>query len=180
MRNIARPGSRGVTVKGLLLLLAVTLSLACATLTPDEKIARGLVVLNDFQDTAAHVYDEAKVQEAAGGKACREAAAIKSVALPAVSPATIVELRAACDTLGTPIPYDPYKLQALAVPINATYDAIRAANAVRVAVKAGKAGDTPGALKQAATAVRSLLAGAREVGVKFPPAVISALEALGL
>lgn len=161
MRNIARPGSRGVTVKGLLLLLAVTLSLACATLTPDEKIARGLVVLNDFQDTAAHVYDEAKVQEAAGGKACREAAAIKSVALPAVSPATIVELRAACDTLGTPIPYDPYKLQALAV-------------------KAGKAGDTPGALKQAATAVRSLLAGAREVGVKFPPAVISALEALGL
>lgn len=174
-----RGGGLGAGTVGLLLLAVLACS-SCATLTPDQTAARAIVVLNDFQDTAAHVYDEAKVQEAAGGKACREAAASRGVPLPAVSPATIVELRAACDTFGTPIPYDPYKLQALAVPVNATYDAIRAANAVRTAVKAGQAGDTMGALSKAAAAVRSLLAGAREVGVKFPPAVISALEVLGL
>lgn len=164
----------------LLLTVAVLLSFGCATLTQDEKIAQGIVVLNDFQDTAAHVYDDAKAQEAAGGKACRDAAAARGVPLPPVSQATIADLRAACDTFGTPIPYDPYKLQALAVPINTTYDAIRAANSVRTAVKAGQAGDTMGALSKAADAVRSLLAGAKEVGVKFPPAVLKALEALGL
>ena len=172
--------SRTATGPLILLLTVAVLLSGCVTLTTDQKIARGIVVLNDFQDTAAHVYDDAKVQEAAGGKACREAAASRGVPLPPVSQATIVDLRAACDTFGTPIPYDPYKLQALAVPINATYDAIRAANSVRTAVKAGQAGDTMGALSKAADAVRSLLAGAKEVGVKFPPAVLKALEALGL
>ena len=105
--------------------LALTLALGCSPATTGKLI----VSANDAQDAAAHTYDLAKTQEADATRLCVTALKAKALPLPA-SPA---DIKPFCSAIGVPVPYDPVALQKAAGPINALYDAVRAANTERLA-----------------------------------------------
>ncbi len=102
---------------------AVALVIACSGSTTGKLI----VSANEAQDAAAHSYDLAKQQESDATRLC--VAALKAKGLPL--PAKPDDIKPFCAAVGSPVPYDPVKLEHAAGPINGLYDGIRAANAER-------------------------------------------------
>lgn len=119
-----------------LAILAIVLSLAVSVgcVSFDDGAKKTILAANDFQDAAKNMFEEAKATTVAAGKACGEKARAQT---PPVTPSL-----EACAALGVPIPFDPEKLNKLAGPINAAYEAIRAAEAARLLYKEGKGSKT--------------------------------------
>lgn len=145
---------------GLATFIASLLIWGCGS-TPERVILSA----NDLQDTAAHAYDAAKAQEAEAGRLC--AAVVQTPSMEA------------CRAAGVPIPYDPERLRDLAGPINAAYEAIRAAETIRLAVKAGTAQPTQlaSALMAAAHAISHLYQAAADLGIRLDLSAALQLEA---
>lgn len=145
---------------GMLALLLALCAVGCAS-TPERVILSA----NDLQDAAAHAYDAAKAQETEAGRLC--AAVVQTPSLEA------------CRAAGVPIPYDPERLRDLAGPINAAYEAIRAAETIRLAVKAGTAQPTQlaSALMAAAHAISHLYQAAADLGIRLDLSAALQLEA---
>ncbi len=138
-----------------------------------NKSAKDIVVtLNELQDSAAKAYNEAKALESAAGLSCAAAARRAGVPLPEVPRAATKDQGhaavVACEALGARLPYNPATLRDLETPINATHDAIRAADAARRAAIANGSGDASKAVAAAIEAVSQLYAAAKELGLKLP------------
>jgi hypothetical protein len=146
-------------VRKAVFLLAFAILLSGCTF--DGTAKKVLVGANDVQDGAKKAFDDAKAQTEAAGKACGTAA---RAAVPPVTPSP-----EACAALGIPIPYDPEKLNKLAGPINATYEAIRAAESVRLAWKKGEAGksDVIAKVTLGLDAISRLITAANDVGINI-------------
>ncbi len=162
----ARLAQRAYLLPGAGLFLLFLLS-GCGS-DPAANARRWIVTANDLQDTAAKAYDQAKVDELAAGKLCRQAATAAGKPLPAPdSP----EAAPFCASLGAPLPYDPARLPGLAGPINAAYEAVRAADALRLA-----GGDPVKAAVQAVDVVAHLYDLAADLGLSLPFAKATALR----
>lgn len=98
---------------------------------------RAIIVANDIQDSAAHVYNDAKAANLAAAEDCGKAANAASQPLPPLTVENWATIDSRCKLLGRPIPVNPWTLTDLAKPVNALYDGVRAANAIRRAVDAG-------------------------------------------
>lgn len=146
-----RTGAAGAAI---FLLLALV---GCFNATAKKVI----VGANEVQDGAKNVYNDAKTQTEAAGKACGVEA---RAAVPPVVPSL-----EACAALGVPIPYDPVKLNKLAGPINAAYEAIRGAEAARLAWKAGTGtkADVIAQITFGLDAVSRFVAAANDLGLKL-------------
>lgn len=143
-----------------LLILALLLAVGCSPAVQRKAI----VSANDAQDAAAHSYDLAKQQEADATRACVTALKAKLQPLPA-KPA---DIKPFCAAVGSPVPYDPVQLQEAAGPINALYDAIRAANAERLSTNDTIAQST---LINLATLFEQVVADLVAAGVPVPDKV---------
>lgn len=154
-----RGASPGVRVGGVLLSLLIVFGCANGA---DKKL---IVSANTLQDSAAKAYDAAKDQESAAGAACAARAKDAGVPLPQPTKETIGALLSNCKALGAPLPYDPFKLADLAGPINGSYEAIRAADAIRRGVAPG---DQAASLAAIVEAIGKLWQAAADVGVKLP------------
>lgn len=137
----------------------VALAVLLSGCTFDGTAKKVIVGANDVQDGAQKAFNDAKAQAEAAGKACGAAA---RAAVPPVTPSL-----EACAALGIPIPYDPEKLNKLAGPINATHEAIRAAESVRLAWKKGEAGksDVVAQITLGLDAISSLVNAANDLGI---------------
>lgn len=153
--------------RALLALFCVVALAACGGFNATAK--KAIVGANDVQDGAKNAYNEAKAQTEAAGKAC---GSIARAAVPPVTPSL-----AACAALGVPIPYDPEKLNKLAAPINAAYEAIRGAEASRLAWQAGTAGksDVIVQVTQALEAISRFIAAAQDLGVQIDTSQLLAI-----
>lgn len=150
---------------GALLAVLVLSLVGCFNATAKKVI----VGANDVQDAAKNAFDEAKAQTVAAGKACGDAA---RAAVPPVTPTL-----EACAALGIPIPYDPAKLNKLEGPINAAYEAIRAAESVRLAWQDGKAGksDVIAQITLGLDAISRLVTAANDLGINIDRAPLDAV-----
>lgn len=120
----------------LLVVLVVGLFVTgCLTPAAQRKL---IDTVNEAQLAAAQTYDTAKAVQTAAQTAC--GAALRAAGQPMPVAANI---RTACATVGSPVPYDPVRLQQAAGPVNALYDAVRYANTQRVA---SGTGDVPAAV----------------------------------
>ena len=130
-----------------------------------------IVGANEVQDGAKNVYNEAKAQTEAAGAKC---GAVARAAVPPVVPSL-----AACAALGVPIPYDPAKLNTLAGPINAAYEAIRGAEATRLAWQAGTApkADVIVQVTLGLEAITRFVTAANAVGLKIDTTKLGAIVA---
>jgi hypothetical protein len=117
--------------------------------------------MNDLQDAAGKALLEAKGQTEAAGLKCGQLARLQ---VPPVMPSPD-----ACEALGSPLPYDPVRVNEAIGYSNAAYEAIRAANVVKKAVKAGTA--TPEGLAESIShvivAVQRLYRASQDLGVKL-------------
>ncbi len=152
---------------------AVSLCLLVALIgcaTADQVAKKAEITAIDLQEAAAHAYLDATQQETVADAACGSAMKIAGIPAQKVTPASWPAIAEACKTLGTPIPYDPFKLAAVGRQVNQAYDAIQAADVARMDVKkaiaAGKAPDTSGVVIAAMQAIRSLYTVALDVGLK--------------
>jgi hypothetical protein len=148
--------------------LALTLALGCSPATTGKLI----VSANDAQDAAAHVYDLAKQQEADATVLCVAALRAKSLPLPDKP----VFIKPFCAAVGAPVPYDPVKLQNAAGPINALYDAVRAANTERLA--SGTDNVIPATLTNLAALFTQVVADLTNAGIALPAKVTGAAATL--
>lgn len=139
------------------LLVAVLALTGCFNATAKKVI----VGANEVQDGARGAYNEAKVQTEEAGEAC---GAVARAAVPPVVPSL-----EACAALGVPIPYDPARLNTLAGPINAAYEAIRGAEAARLAWQAGAApkSDVILQITLGLEALTRFVAAANDIGLKL-------------
>jgi hypothetical protein len=122
---------------------------------------RVLDSMNDLQDAAGHALLEAKAQTEAAGLKCGQLARIQ---VPPVTPSP-----EACEALGSPLPFDPVKVNKAISYSNGAHEAIRAANAVKKAVKAGT---TPPeglaeSLSHVIVAVQRLYRASQDLGVRL-------------
>lgn len=154
------------------LLVVAVLLVGCGTLSPNGIAKVSITTLNDLQDAAAREYQTATGQEAAAGLRCADAARKAGVALPALKKtATKEEGEAAmrpCAALGEPLPYNPALLRDTGEAVNASYEAIRAADAARRAAVASGSGDTTKTISAAVEALSRLYAAAKELGLNLP------------
>jgi hypothetical protein len=143
----------------LLAVPALLLVFALVGCSFDGTAKKVIVGANEVQDGAKNAFNDAKAQTEAAGKACGTAA---RAAIPPVTPSL-----EACAALGVPIPYDPEKLNKLEGPINATYEAIRAAESVRLAWKKGEAGkaDVIAQITLGLDAISRLVNAANDLGI---------------
>ncbi len=151
------PAEAGEEVRRALVLVAVLALTGCLNATAKKVI----FAANDVQDGAKGAYDEAKTVTEAAGKQC---GAVARAATPPVVPSL-----EACAALGVPIPYDPAKLNTLAGPVNAAYEAIRGAEAARLAWQAGTA-PKANVITQVTLGLEALsrfVAAANDVGLKL-------------
>ena len=150
---------------GALLAVLVLALVGCFNATARKVI----VGANDVQDGAKNAYNEAKAQTVAAGKACGDAA---RAATPPVTPTL-----EACAALGIQIPYDPAKLNKLEGPINAAYETIRSAEAVRLAWTKGKAGkaDVIVQVTLALEAISRFVTAANDIGIDIDRSAIDAI-----
>lgn len=149
-------------------LLVAFLSAMAGCLTPAGQ--RKLIdTVNEAQFAAAQTYDTAKAVQADAQTRC--AAALRAAAKPL--PATPGEIRPACAAVGSPVPYDPTRLQQAAGSVNALYDAVRAANALRVSAGGDAPANVLGALVGTFEQVVADLAAA---GVSVPKVVTDAIQ----
>ncbi len=161
-------------IRSLVLVPLLAIVLSGCTATQDQIAAKTIVSANGLQDAAARAYQDAVAKEKAAGQLCSLAlcpSGIPSLLNPVGCPlpAPTSALLAACTAAGTPIPYDPTKLAALAGPVNAGYEAVRGAEAARLAVKAGKDPNGLGdALALMGQAVLRVYVGASDLGIKLP------------
>lgn len=151
----------------------VALVLVLAVLTGcngggDKKL---ILSANALQIQAAGAYDGAKALEDAAGRDCAAKAAAAGQALAAPTRETVPQIRAACASLGAPIPFDPFKLADLAGPLNGAYEAIRAADAIR---RGAQPGDLPRSIGAVIEAISRLWQAAADVGVKLPANTLGA------
>lgn len=172
MTNVFRRIFFGAVALALLLALSpLALLVGCAS-SPNAIAKASLVTLNDLQDAAAREYQTASGQEAAAGLRCADAARAKGVTLPALKrAATKAEGEAAmkaCGALGEPLPYNPASLRDAGEAVNASYEAIRAADAARRAAVANGSGDTTTTIQAAVEALSRLYAAAKELGLNLP------------
>ena len=161
-RAAAARGSSSRARTGVLFLVALLAVLTGCTDGSDKKL---ILAANALQIQAAGAYDGAKALEDAAGRDCAAKAAAASQALAAPTRETVPQIRAACASLGAPIPFDPFKLADLAGPLNGAYEAIRAADAVR---RGAQPGDLPRSIGAVIEAISRLWQAAADVGVKLP------------
>jgi len=140
---------------------ALFLAVALAGCDFDSTARKVLFGLNDVQDGAFLALKDARAQTVAAGKACGELARAQT---PPVAPSL-----EACKALGVPIPFDPVRVNEAIGISNAAYEAIRAANEIRLGVKSGTGsqGDVIAAIGHAFVAVTRLGNAAKDVGVPF-------------
>lgn len=161
---------------GVLVLASIAALLAGCTVSQDQFAAKSIMAANGLQDAAAHAYDDAVAQEQAAGKLCNLALCPAGVASPlnpvgCPLPAPNAAILESCAKAGAPIPYNPDALARVAGPLNATYEAVRAAGAAKLAVKAGQAPTGLSlALKLMGEAVLRVYLGAADLGLKLPMA----------
>lgn len=171
MNAVRRIFFGAVALALLLVLSPLALLVGCAS-SPNAIAKVSLVTLNDLQDAAAREYQTATGLEAAAGLRCADAARAKGITLPRLKrDATKEDGEAAmkpCAALGEPLPYNPALLRDLAAPINAGFDAIRAADAARRAAVANGSGDTTTTIQAAVEALSRLYAAAKELGLNLP------------
>lgn len=150
------PSRWRLPVVALAVLSISVLPLGCFNATAKNVI----VGANEVQDGAKNAFNEAKAKTEAAGKAC---GAVARQAVPPVTPTL-----EACAALGVPIPYDPAKLNALAGPINAAYEAIRGAEAARLAYQkgTGQKADVVAQITLGLDAVARFVAAANDLGVE--------------
>lgn len=155
-----------------ILLAVAVLAVGCGTLSPNGVAKVSIVTLNDLQDAAAREYQTASGLEAAAGLRCADAARKTGVSLPALKKtATREDGEAAmkpCAALGEPLPYNPASLRDMGEAVNASYEAIRAADAARRAAVASGNGDTTKTVSAAVEALSRLYAAAKELGLNLP------------
>lgn len=153
-------GGRGVSLRALPALFFVVLfSLGASDC--GQTTNKILDSMNDLQDAAGHALLEAKGQT--------EAAALKCGQLARLQVPPVIPSPEACEALGSSLPYDPVKVNEAIGYSNGAYEAIRAANAVKKAVKAGTA--TPEGLAESIShvivAVQRLYRASQDLGVKL-------------
>lgn len=145
--------------RGCLALFVVLFSLGASDC--GQTTNKVLDSMNDLQDAAGHALLEAKGQTEAAGLKCGQLARLQ---VPPVMPSP-----EACEALGSPLPFDPVKVNEAIGYSNGAYEAIRAANAVKKAVKAGTA--TPEGLAESIShvivAVQRLYRASQDIGVKL-------------
>jgi hypothetical protein len=147
--------------------LALTLSVLTLGCTP-ATTGKLIVSANDAQDAAAQTYNLAKQQEADATLLCATALRAKSLPFPDKP----VFIKPFCAAVGAPVPYDPVKLQNAAGPINALYDAVRAANTERLA--SGKDNVVQATLDNLAVLFTQVVADLTDAGITLPTKVTSA------
>ena len=142
--------------------LVIGLSLGgCLTPAAQRKLIDSV---NEAQLASAQTYDTAKAVQTAAQTACAAALRAKGAPLP-TEPSVI---RATCASVGSPVPYDPVKLQQAAGPINALYDAVRYANTQRLA----GSGDAPAAvLGGLVGAFEQVIADLTAAGISVPKTI---------
>lgn len=163
--------SRTATGPLLLLTVAVLLS-ACAS--PNAVAKRVISAADAAQQSIATSYTEATAAEKAAGLACgsegkrlRDAGLVAAVWRPNFT---------TCAQIGKPLPYDPDKLASVADPLNASYDAIRAADSARRLAVAASKDPNPGAIAvQLLDFLSRLYALAGELGLRTDPALLKAV-----
>lgn len=147
------------------LVLVLVLASGCLTSAAQRKV---IDTVNEAQLAAAQTYDTAKAVQGAAQKACGDQLRARTMPMP--TPETA---KATCAAVGSPIPYDPVKLQNAAGPINALYDSVRYANSQRV----GGNGDVPAAVLGGLIGVfEQVIADLTGAGVAVPKTVIDAVE----
>lgn len=157
-RRVSSPGARGAA---LLVVLALAVLTGCAG-GADKKL---ILAANNLQIAAAGAYDGAKAMEDVAGRDCAAKAAAAGQHLAAPTRETVPQIRAACASLGAPIPFDPFRLADLAGPLNGAYEAIRAADAIR---RGAQKGDLPRSIGSLIEAISRLWQAAADVGVTLP------------
>ncbi len=130
-----------------LLVIVAGLSLGACSDATAKRILDGA---NVAQEAAAATYDEAAVKLKAADVACA-----RSFTPTEPRPIGPEEKDAVCAAKGHPIPFRSTSLQKAAAPINASFDVVRRATAIREGVKA----KPPTADRSALTAVLTELAG---------------------
>jgi hypothetical protein len=153
-------------VAALVIVLALAAaSLGCLTASAQRKL---IDTLNEAQLAAAQTYDAAVVAQTKAQMACADVLRGKGAPLPG-DPAVI---RPTCASVGAPVPYDPVWLQKAAGPINALYDALRAANAQRTA---GTGEAPPEVLGRLLGGLEGVLADLAAAGIAVPKSVTDAV-----
>ena len=148
---------RGRGPRTALALFLVLFLVGCFNATAKKVI----VGANEVQDAAKNAFNDAKAQVEANGKACGAKARAQ---VPPVTPSP-----EACAMLGLPFPYDPVKMNELVGPINALYEAVRAAEATRLAWRKGHGskGDVVAQVTLALEAISRVFTAADDLGVKL-------------
>ena len=140
---------------------AILLVLALTACDFDTAAKKTILGLNELQDGAFLALKDARGQVVAAGLKCGELARLQ---IPPVTPSP-----EACKAIGSPLPFDPVKLNDAIAVGNAAYEAIRGANEARLALKAGTGAkaDVILAIGHAIAAVTRLGTAARDLGVPF-------------
>lgn len=159
-RRAASPGLGGVLFLSWAIL--VPLLFGC----PSRVAKNAIVTANELQDAAAKAYNQAKADETAAASSCKVKAAAAGVALPVtVTRENVGGVMESCKTLGAPLPYDPFALADLAGPINASYEGIRAADAVR---RGAQPGDESQFIAAMVDVIGRLWRAATDLGIELP------------
>ena len=170
--GIART-SRTAAVSSILLLAVAVFLSGCAS-DPNAVAKRVISAADAAQQSIATSYTEATVAEKAAGLACGDEGKRLRVAgtlPPGWRPGFVP-----CKEIGKPLPYDPDKLASVADPLNATYDAIRAADSARkLAVAASKDPDPTAIAVQLLDLLSRLYGLAGQLGMKTNPALLRAV-----
>ncbi len=167
-------GGGGLSAGTASLLLLVVLACSSCASDPNAVAKKVISAADAAQQAIATSYTEATTAEKAAGIACgdegrrlRAAGQVPPGWLPGFAP---------CAAIGKPLPYDPDKLARVADPLNATYDAIRAADSARkLAVAASKAPDAGAIAVQLLDFLSRLYSLAGELGLRTNPALLRAV-----
>lgn len=155
-RRAASPGLGGV------LFLSLLLVAGC----PARVAKNAIVTANELQDAAAKAYNQAKADEAAAANSCKAKAAAAGVVIPVpLTKENVGGVMESCKALGAPLPYDPFVLADLAGPINAAYEGVRAADAVR---RGSQPGDESQFIAAMVDVIGRLWRAATDLGIKLP------------
>lgn len=155
-RRAASPGLGGV------LFLSLLLVAGC----PARVAKNAIVTANELQDAAARAYNQAKADETAAANSCKTKAAAAGVVIPTpLTRENVAGVMDSCKALGSPLPYDPFKLADLAGPINSAYEGVRAADAVR---RGAQPGDQAQFIAAMTDVIGRLWRAATDLGIKLP------------
>jgi hypothetical protein len=166
------------TVKKIsVLLLALALS-ACASTSFEQFTLKAIDTANTLQDTAKTEYGVAVEQERAAVTTCKQAALAAGRGVPTSIGGSIVMTipdlagettaanwptrKALCESVGAPIPYDPFTLQRIGQSVNALRDAVLGARA------AVNLNSDPEALVKVALAIEAMIADFSKASLPAP------------